>query len=128
MRASVPSRLLCSAATLLCLPAATAAQPPGGRLAVTTRSQRPQTTGRHRWEITEQQGQWDARRTAFVVVDMWNDHPCLSATFRIHGLAGPMEQVLTAVRLLPPTPPRPPPRPSAAAPVPCVACRVARRA
>ena len=67
-------------------------------LNVVTRQQRQQPTGRHRWDVVEQSEQWEAARTAFVVVDMWNDHPCLSATFRIHGLAGPMEQVLSAAR------------------------------
>ena len=43
-------------------------------------------------QVVEASALWAAEETAFVVVDMWNDHPCLSATFRIHELAGAMEQ------------------------------------
>lgn len=85
-----------AASLLLCTAAATAGD--GGLLNVVTRQQRQQFTGRHQWDVVEQTEQWPASSTAFVVVDMWNDHPCLSATFRIHGLAGPMEQVLSAAR------------------------------
>jgi hypothetical protein len=85
-----------AASLLLCAAAAIAGD--GGLLNVVTRQQRQQFTGRHRWDVVEQTEQWPASSTAFVVVDMWNDHPCLSATFHIHGLAGPMEQVLSAAR------------------------------
>jgi hypothetical protein len=87
-----------AAAAAAVVPTAVSVDAAEGVLNVVTRQQRQQPTGRHRWNVVEASEQWPAAATAFVVVDMWNDHPCLSATFRIHGLAGPMEQVLSAAR------------------------------
>lgn len=41
---------------------------------------------------------WDPRKTAIIVCDMWDDHWCKSATARVGELAGPMNEMLKAVR------------------------------
>ncbi len=42
--------------------------------------------------------QWDPRRTALIVCDMWNLHHCLNATRRGAELCPTMERLLTAAR------------------------------
>jgi len=41
---------------------------------------------------------WEARKTAFVVCDMWDDHWCKGAAARVGELAGPMDRLLAEAR------------------------------
>jgi nicotinamidase-related amidase len=41
---------------------------------------------------------WEARKTAFVVCDMWDDHWCKGAAARVGELAGPMNRLLAEAR------------------------------
>ena len=50
------------------------------------------------WKVVEQKGLWDARKTAIIVCDMWDDHWCKSAARRVGELAGPMNAMLAAAR------------------------------
>lgn len=50
------------------------------------------------WVVVNQKQQWNPARTAFIVVDMWNEHWCESATQRVGELAPRMNEVLTAAR------------------------------
>ena len=42
--------------------------------------------------VSEKQVNWDPRRTAIIVCDMWDQHWCKSAASRVNELAGPMNQ------------------------------------
>jgi nicotinamidase-related amidase len=46
----------------------------------------------------EEPARWPARRTAIIVVDMWDDHWCAGAARRVAELAGPMDAMLAAAR------------------------------
>jgi nicotinamidase-related amidase len=48
--------------------------------------------------VTERTVEWDARRTAIIVCDMWDHHWCKSAEARVGELAGPMDAMLKAAR------------------------------
>ena len=41
---------------------------------------------------------WDARKTAIIVIDMWDDHWCKGAARRVVEMAGPMNEVLKTAR------------------------------
>jgi len=56
------------------------------------------TVGRKRWVAEEAVAAWPANQTAFVVIDMWRDMPCLSATYRIQALAVVMNRTIAAAR------------------------------
>jgi nicotinamidase-related amidase len=47
---------------------------------------------------TESKATWDAKKTAIIVCDMWDDHWCKSAAARVGELAGPMNEMLKAAR------------------------------
>ena len=42
--------------------------------------------------------QWDAKKTALIVCDMWDDHWCKSAARRVTEMAGPMNDMLKIAR------------------------------
>ena len=48
--------------------------------------------------ISENRAQWDPRKTAIIVCDMWDDHWCKSAARRVTELAGPLNDMLKAAR------------------------------
>ena len=48
--------------------------------------------------ISESRAQWDPRKTAIIVCDMWDDHWCKSAARRVTELAGPLNDMLKAAR------------------------------
>ncbi|MGB6043898.1 MAG: ThuA domain-containing protein, partial [Pirellulales bacterium] len=50
------------------------------------------------WEIVEAREQWDAKKTAVIVCDMWDAHHCLNATQRGAELAPRMNRVLDEAR------------------------------
>jgi nicotinamidase-related amidase len=47
---------------------------------------------------TERQAEWDPKKTAIIVCDMWDRHWCKSAEARVGELAGPMNEMLKAAR------------------------------
>ena len=50
------------------------------------------------YKFEERPATWEARKTALVICDMWDDHWCKSATRRVAELAGPMNQVVKQAR------------------------------
>jgi nicotinamidase-related amidase len=48
--------------------------------------------------IVEKQVRWEPKKTALIICDMWDDHWCKSATRRVGELAGPLNDVVKAVR------------------------------
>jgi nicotinamidase-related amidase len=64
-------------------------------LSLTLRS-RTLTNGEVR--VVEQAVQWEPRKTALIICDMWDDHWCKSAARRVAELAGPLNETVKAAR------------------------------
>ena len=65
-------------------------------LNLTLRSQVKQPGGA--FEPVEKTTQWDAKKTALIICDMWDDHWCKSAARRVVEMAGPMNDMLKIAR------------------------------
>ena len=50
------------------------------------------------YKVVEKKAVWDAKKTALIICDMWDDHWCKSAARRVSELAGPMNDVVNAAR------------------------------
>src|SRR5947207_2931229 len=50
------------------------------------------------YKIEQRSASWDAKKTALVICDMWDDHWCKSAARRVAELAGPMNDVVKQAR------------------------------
>src|SRR5881394_99434 len=50
------------------------------------------------WHPVEKTVQWESKRTAIVVCDMWNQHWCKGATARVGEMAPRMNQVINEAR------------------------------
>jgi nicotinamidase-related amidase len=50
------------------------------------------------YEVVEKQAEWNPKKTALIICDMWDDHWCKSAARRVGELAGPTNEVVTLVR------------------------------
>lgn len=48
--------------------------------------------------IVEKPAAWEARKTALIICDMWDDHWCKSASRRVGELAGPLNDTVKAAR------------------------------
>jgi nicotinamidase-related amidase len=48
--------------------------------------------------VVEKKTDWDPKKTAIIVCDMWDDHWCKGAARRVAELAGPMNDMLKAAR------------------------------
>jgi nicotinamidase-related amidase len=48
--------------------------------------------------IIENKADWDAKKTAIIVVDMWDDHWCKGAARRVSEMAVPMNEMLKIAR------------------------------
>src|SRR5258707_2029104 len=44
--------------------------------------------------VSERKAQWEAKKTAIIICDMWDDHWCKSASRRVAELAGPINEVV----------------------------------
>src|SRR5438552_9655824 len=50
------------------------------------------------YKIEQRSATWDAKKTALIICDMWDDHWCKSAARRVAELAGPMNDTVKAAR------------------------------
>ena len=66
-------------------------------LQLTLRS-RAAATGEKPVAATEKKVNWESKKTAIIVCDMWDDHWCKSAASRVNELAGPMNELLKTAR------------------------------
>ena len=66
-------------------------------LGLYTRS-RAATADAEQFDLVYKSVEWDARKTAVVVCDMWDKHCCSSATQRVGEMAPRMNEVLKAAR------------------------------
>jgi nicotinamidase-related amidase len=48
--------------------------------------------------IEERGASWEAKKTALIICDMWDDHWCRSASRRVAELAGPLNETVKAAR------------------------------
>ena len=56
------------------------------------------TNGSANWQEIDKTVQWEPKRTAIVVCDMWNQHWCHGATERVAEMAPRMNEVINAAR------------------------------
>src|SRR5262245_8178013 len=54
--------------------------------------------GKEAFSIQEKKVEWEAKKTAIIICDMWDDHWCKSAADRVAELAGPMNEVVNIAR------------------------------
>jgi len=98
-------RWLARSLTALCLglvsePALAADVPAAASptLELHARSRRETTTGSGEFRVIEQRLRWDAKKTAIVICDMWDQHWCQGATARVGEMAPRMNEVVKAAR------------------------------
>jgi nicotinamidase-related amidase len=51
-----------------------------------------------RYTAVEKRAEWDPKKTALIICDMWDDHWCKSAARRVAEMAGPLNEVVKAAR------------------------------
>jgi nicotinamidase-related amidase len=77
--------------------AASADAPEPAPMKLTLRS-RAAAPGKEPVAPTERKVEWNPKKTAIIVCDMWDRHWCKSAEARVGELAGPMNEMLKAAR------------------------------
>lgn len=91
----------CLAALVLagaCIPAVTADESTPGQLKLNVRRRIESQPGSGRFHVVTEPAEWEARKTAVVVCDMWDQHWCRSATRRVAEMAPRMNAVIAAAR------------------------------
>ncbi len=78
-----------------CLAAASA---DAAGLKLNLRRQVETAPGSGQYETVEKAAEWDPRKTAIIICDMWNQHWCQGASARVAEMAPTMNQVLLAAR------------------------------
>jgi nicotinamidase-related amidase len=79
--------------------AALSLRAPGASLTLHTRAlANPESTGSRQPVAVEKTVQWDPKRTAVILCDMWDDHWCKGAAARVGELSGPMNEAVKAAR------------------------------
>jgi type 1 glutamine amidotransferase/nicotinamidase-related amidase len=81
-----------------CMAGLAAADVPAEPLGLHIRSRIETSKGSGQWQATESTVQWEPRKTAIVVCDMWNQHWCKGATARVAEMAPRMNEVLQDAR------------------------------
>jgi len=51
-----------------------------------------------RYAVVEKKTDWDPKKTAIIICDMWDDHWCKSAAKRVAEMAGPLNDTVKAAR------------------------------
>src|SRR5262245_27478410 len=74
------------------------ASAPAGLLHLTARSQVKPAQPTQEWQRVEKALDWDPRKTAIVVCDMWDTHWCAGASRRVAEMAPRMNEVLKKAR------------------------------
>jgi len=67
-------------------------------LTLPLRSRVETSKGSGEWRVEERTTEWDPKKTAIVVCDMWNEHWCKGATRRVAEMAPRMNQVVREAR------------------------------
>lgn len=69
-----------------------------GTLTLSLRKRVETKPGSGRFHAIVQPAQWDAKKSAIIVCDMWDSHHCLNAVRRVGEMAPRMNQLLSAAR------------------------------
>lgn len=93
-----PRRLPLASILALVLTAASAAAVQADTLTLHPRSRVPIAGDTNEWQAVEQIAGWDARHSAIVICDMWDQHWCPDATERVGEMAPRMNEVVKAAR------------------------------
>ncbi len=72
------------------------AAPEKGPLRLTLRSR--QKGDGDRFTAVEKKADWDPKKTALIICDMWDDHWCKSASARVAEMAGPLNETVKTAR------------------------------
>jgi putative heme-binding domain-containing protein len=67
-------------------------------LSLHTRSRAESEKGKGDWQPREKVVEWDAKKTAIIICDMWDQHWCKGATERVAEMAPRMNEVVKAAR------------------------------
>jgi nicotinamidase-related amidase len=59
---------------------------------------RTKVEGKDEFAVREEKTAWDAKKTALIICDMWDDHWCKSAARRVGELAGSLNETVKAAR------------------------------
>src|SRR5438034_8437585 len=92
MKPTLPGFIVLLAAALM-----TSAASPADTLQLHLRSRAKSPPGTQA-TVVERQVAWDARKTALIICDMWDDHWCKSAARRVAEMAGPLNGTVKAAR------------------------------
>jgi nicotinamidase-related amidase len=71
---------------------------PDGLLELKLRTRIESSQGNDRYDAVTRAEQWDARKTAIIVCDMWDLHHCLNAVRRVEEFAPRLAEVLKEAR------------------------------
>ena len=91
-------RLLILATILIALTPPLVAAPNVSMLQLRTRSREVGDVPAAQSQLVEKTVVWDPRKTALVIIDMWDDHWCKRAAGRTEELAGPMNKFTAEAR------------------------------
>lgn len=69
-----------------------------GKLVLQARTRTETKKESGRWHVVTKQLDWDPKKTAIVICDMWDKHWCEHATNRVGEMAPRMNEVVTAAR------------------------------
>ena len=67
-------------------------------LLLKTRSRAESPKGSGHFEALETTNRWEAKKTAIVICDMWDDHWCKGASARVAEMAPAMNEAVKAAR------------------------------
>jgi nicotinamidase-related amidase len=82
------------ASILLCVCSVLSAEDSMLHLTMRSREQMPDGTAK----IVEKKTDWDAKKTAIIICDMWDKHWCQGASDRVGEMASPMNDVIKIAR------------------------------
>jgi type 1 glutamine amidotransferase/nicotinamidase-related amidase len=93
-----PKRLRVGSILALLLAGGCAVTVNADTLTLHTRDRRPTAGTTNDWQAAEHALAWDARHSAIVICDMWDQHWCADATERVGEMALRMNEVVKAAR------------------------------
>lgn len=91
----LPITFLLLLGSVLTLPAS---DPLSGKLEFNLRDRVPSAKNPEIYELRERPQQWEARKTALIICDMWDLHHCKRAVDRVQEIAPRMNEVITRAR------------------------------
>lgn len=95
---SIPPILLVAVLSLLTPAAARGADDGGDPIRLTERKRAETAPGSGRFAVVERAAEWDPRKTAVVIVDVWDKHWCAGANRRAAPIAERVDKLAKALR------------------------------